>query len=229
MIKEFEGKTEKDAINLAVAELGLERDDFDVEIVEITKKAGLFRKGTVKIRVHTGDDEVSPAEASGPEEEKSLEASVDDLGGEKRLKDYLETLLSKMGLEGQVSVSFRGESKLTLDIESSHSNIIIGKKGKNLDALQLLLNVYAGRIDYPRRIVLDLENYRTRRMESLVKMAKKAADQVRRSGRSQLLEPMNPFERRLIHMALSEMSGVDTKSEGDGLYKQVRVFYSQEK
>lgn len=229
MIREFEGKSEKEAIDLAVAELGLEREDFDVEIVEVTKKAGLFKKGTVKIRIHTGDDgqeafldkpsvrTPGPSVAPGPGDEE-LEA---------KLRDYLETILEKMSLPGNVSLIQREENKISLGIESAHSNILIGKKGKNLDALQLLANVYAGRLGTEKRIILDMENYRSRREESLVRMAQKAAVQVQRTRRSQLLEPMNPFERRLIHTALSEMDHIDTKSEGDGLYKQVRVLYRE--
>ncbi len=220
MIKEFEGKTEKEAIDLAVAELGLEREDFDVEIVETTRKAGFFRKGTVKIRIHAGEDEENeetsrPMTASTPMDEET----------EKKLITYLETVLEKMGLPGTASVISREERKICLGLESEHSNILIGKKGKNLDALQLIINVYAGRIGTEKRIILDMENYRIRREESLVKLAQKTAEQVQRSRNSKLLEPMNPFERRLIHTALNEMDDIDTKSEGDGLYKQVRILY----
>ena len=220
MIKEFEGKTEKEAIDLAVAELGLEREDFDVEIVETTRKTGFFRKGTVKIRIHAGDEEteeaLSPVKVSTVPEDKDLES---------KLIEYLEEVLNKMGLPGKVSVSSREERKICLDIVSEHSNILIGKKGKNLDAIQLIVNVYAGRLGTDRRIILDIENYRFRREESLVKLAQKSAEQVRRSQNSKLLEPMNPFERRLIHTALNEMEDIDTKSEGEGLYKQVRIIY----
>ena len=99
-------------------------------------------------------------------------------------------------------------------------------KGKNLDALQLLLNVYAGKLGHEStRVILDTENYRIRREESLVRLAYTTADKVRSSKNSILLEPMNPFERRLIHTTLNDIPDIETKSEGDGLYKQVRVFY----
>jgi spoIIIJ-associated protein len=98
--------------------------------------------------------------------------------------------------------------------------------GKNLDALQVLVNVYAGNLaDGPIRVVVDSENYRNRREDHLVRLAMKTAQQVRRSRTSRLLEPMNPFERRLIHTALSDMDDIHTESEGDGLIKQVRVSY----
>ena len=111
-------------------------------------------------------------------------------------------------------------------MSSSKSSILIGRKGKNLDSLQLLANVYAGRLGREDvRVILDIENYRIRREEALVRLAYNTADKVRTSRRSILLEPMNPFERRLIHTTLNDISDVETKSEGEGLYKQVRVFY----
>jgi len=109
---------------------------------------------------------------------------------------------------------------------SPNSSILIGKKGKNLDALQLLANVYAGRLGNEEdKIILDTENYRLRREESLVRLAYTTADRVRLSRKSILLDPMNPFERRLIHTTLNDISDIETKSEGEGVYKQVRVIY----
>ena len=133
-----------------------------------------------------------------------------------------------MGYPGEVSISFRDGDKLGVEIKSSHSAILIGKKGKNLDALQMLVNVYASKIggdDYSGKVIIDAENYRQRREENLIRLANKTADQVCKSRSSKLLEPMNPFERRLIHMALNDRDEVITKSEGEGLYKQVRVIY----
>ena len=139
---------------------------------------------------------------------------------------FVEGIIGHMGYGGKVSVLFREESKLGLKIESEHSSILIGKKGKNLDALQLLANIYAGRLGRENtRIILDTENYRIRREESLVRLAYTVADRVRESRSSILLEPMNPFDRRLIHTTLNDITDVETKSEGEGLYKQVRVYY----
>jgi len=224
MIKEFEGKTEKEAIDIAVAELGLERGEFDVEIIETTKKAGLFRKGSVKIRVHAEEDDSVEETKSSPlmVSREPVPANVEL---EEKLTTYLEVLLQKMDLPGKVKVMYREERKICLGITSDHSNILIGKKGKNLDALQLIINVYAGRIECEQRVILDTENYRMRREENLVKLALKTAEQVQRSRSSRLLEPMNPFERRLIHTALNDIINIETKSEGDGLFKQVRIIF----
>jgi spoIIIJ-associated protein len=238
MIYEFEGRTEKEAIDCAAEELGLEKDDFDVEILE-TQRQGLFKKGHVRIRVHT-QKPVSPAykraaEAAGGDEESARKApSRSQVFGdpaaqnefEQKMATFAEELIKRMGYEGKVSILFREEHKLGLKIDSEHSSILIGKKGKNLDAIQLLANIYAGRQGHEdTRIILDSENYRIRREESLVRLAYTVADKVRESRSSMLLEPMNPFDRRLIHTTLNDISDVETKSEGEGLYKQVRVYY----
>ena len=131
-----------------------------------------------------------------------------------------------MGYECSAEVMFREEYKIGIKLSSPNSSVLIGRKGKTLDALQLLANVYAGRLDNPdTKIVLDTENYRIRREESLVRLAYTTADRVRTSRSSVLLEPMNPFERRLIHTTLNDIGDIETKSEGEGLYKQVRVLY----
>jgi len=227
MIYEFEGRTEKEAIDRAASELGIEKDEFDVEILE-TQRSGLFKKGYVKIQVHT-DIPVEAPPRKNPEEERPrpvrAKTKPDD-NFENAMVSFVETVIRHMGYEGTVSVLYREENKLGLKIESEHSSILIGKKGKNLDALQLLVNIYAGRQGREdMRIILDSENYRIRREESLVRLAYTVAERVRESRASILLEPMNPFDRRLIHTTLNDISDVETKSEGDGLYKQVRVYY----
>lgn len=218
MIHEFEGKTEQEAIAKAMAELGLDENEFDVEVMEEAKK-GLFTKGKVKIRIHVeeeGEDEVETDYVADPELEKKLCV-------------FVETVVRKMGFSGRVSVSGREGVKLFLDLNSPDANLLIGKHGKNLDALQVLVNVYAGNLaeedQKALKVVVDSENYRNRREDHLVRLAIKTAQQVRRTRTSRLLEPMNPFERRLIHTALGDMDDIHTESEGEGLIKQVRVSY----
>jgi spoIIIJ-associated protein len=243
MVYEFEGRTEKEAIDRAAEELGLQKDNFDVEILE-TQRSGLFKKGYVKIQVHT-DEEIpgpgrqkeSPAgkisresASSGAVPSGVSQAVFGDPEAkndfERNMLTFIEELINRMDYPGKVSVLFREESKLGLRIDSEHSSILIGKKGKNLDALQLLANIYAGRLGREdMRIILDSENYRIRREESLVRLAYTVADRVRENRGSILLEPMNPFDRRLIHTTLNDIADIETKSEGEGLYKQVRVYY----
>ena len=225
---DFEGRTGQEAIDKAIQELGLERDEFDVEILESSKK-GFFKKGNVKIRVYYGSDDSS----SSDESDVNFDEPIGEVSGvcnpdpenenERKIIGFVETLISKMGYSGNASISFRRDSKIGISIESSDSSILIGRKGKNLDAIQLVANVYAGNLDPDLKIVIDSENYRMRHEEQIIRNAYKTAEIVRRTGRSRLLDPMNPFERRLVHTALNDVEGVDTKSEGEGLYKQVRI------
>ena len=227
MHKEFEGRTEQEAIDKAVEELGLDRDDFDVEILEKEKK-GLFRKGNVRIRVYFGEDD-SDIEEEPEEEEPEVEEAPENRDPEpqndieRKIIEFVDTLIQKMGYKGKTSISFRRDTKIGLSIDSDDSSIIIGRKGKNLDAIQLITNVYAGNLDPDIKVVIDSENYRMRHEEQIIRNAYRIAEQVKRSGKSRLLDPMNPFERRLVHTALNDFDGVETKSEGEGLYKQVRI------
>jgi len=247
MVYEFEGRTEKEAIDRAAEELGLQKDDFDVEILE-TQRSGLFKKGYVRIQVHTNQpvplmegsenngsrtDIIRPDKNWNENNSGGVQFSKAVFGDpepknvfEEKIIAFIEGLIEHMGYAGKVSILFREERKLGLKIESEYSSILIGKKGKNLDALQLLVNIYAGRQGKEdMRIILDSENYRIRREESLVRLAYTVADRVRETRSSILLEPMNPFDRRLVHTTLNDISDVETKSEGEGLYKQIRVYF----
>ena len=224
MYRDFEGKTEAEALQKAREELGLVNDDVYVEVLEETKK-GLFKRSYVKIRVYYGEEEKEDIEKAVSEDSfsddgKPLTAESDV---ERKSIEFVTTLINKMGYDATVTISARRDSKISLNIESENSSILIGRKGKNLDAIQLLANVYAATIDEDAKIVIDSENYRMRHEDQIVRNAVRSAEYVRRSGRSKLLEPMNPFERRLVHTALNDFKGVETKSEGEGVYKQVRI------
>jgi len=225
MIREFEGKTEQEAINKAVEELHIDREDFDVEVVDNGRR-GLFKKANVKIRVNVetySDDTPDFSAEEDYAEEEEEETLEQDVEFEQNICSFIEGVVSHMGYDCKASVSERRGRKVCISVESSSSNIIIGRKGKNLDALQVLANVYAGKFDSDRKIIVDSEGYRTRHEEQIIKEAHRTAQQVRKSGRSRLLEPMNPYERRLVHTALNDVTGIETKSEGEGLYKQVRI------
>ncbi len=225
MIYEYEAKTEKEAIDMASKELGLSQDQFDVEIVE-AQKNGIFKKGFVKIKVHVEGNEVKKHPEVTKQKSSMFADPLPKDDFERSIIDFVESVISKMGYDGKAEALFREEKKFGLKITSSNSSMLIGRKGKNLDALQLLVNVYAGRLGKEdTRIVLDSENYRIRREESLVRLAYVTADKVRTKRTSILLEPMNPFERRLIHTTLNDINDIETKSEGEGLYKQVKVLY----
>lgn len=233
MVREFEGRTEQEAIDAAVEELGLDPHQFEVEIVD-EQKGGLFGRGkTVRIRVYVSQDHREDPPDQQPPAQRPAGPVVRVAGPthpetdfEHAVVDFITTITEKMGFPSEVVVAYRETSKLGLRLDSEHANILIGRKGKNLDALQLLANVIAARfVDSEIKVVLDTEGYRGRREEQLVQMAHTVGDQVKRNRGSKLLEPMNPFERRLIHTALADIDDIGTESEGDGLYKQVRVFY----
>jgi spoIIIJ-associated protein len=215
-VREFEGKNEEEAINRAIEALGLNRDEIDVEIVEAKKAPFIFGGGKVRIRVHL--EEERPDKPPGP--------LLPEGEFEQAMVQYLQGLVERMGIQNQVKIAFREERKLGLDIETEDSAILIGRKGQTLEAIQVVANVAAGRLkDESVRIIVDTQDYRSRREKSLIRMAQQAAEQVRRTRQSKLLEAMNPFERRLVHTALSEEGDIETASEGEGLYKRIRVQY----
>lgn len=258
MTYEFTGKTEKEAIETAAAQLGLKQDQFDVEILE-SQKNSIFKKGYVKICVHTLEPD-SVDEAAPQEVQEDFQTQVRDYPPrgrgrgyqrterayntserqtprennfthlvpqeefEKRILDFVTGVINRMGYSVTASVTFREERKLGIKLDSQSSSILIGKKGANLDALQLLSNVVATKLGYGDVcVIIDTENYRVRREESLVHLAYNVADKVHQTKRSILLDPMNSYERRIIHTTLGDIPDIETMSEGDGAYKRVRI------
>ncbi len=210
-VHEFEGRTEKEAIANAIEAMGLDEDEIDVEVVKA--RSGLFGGGKVTIRVHVGEEQA--VEDLEPHTEQESEAA-----------GFVSDLLRHMGIEADLRIATREDDRVVLEMISDDAGILIGRHGTTLEAMQLLTNIACGRRheDGPR-VILDTEDYRYRREQSLTRMAMRVARDVQRSGRSQLLEPMNPFERRLVHTTISGVDDVSTESEGDGPYKQVRVTY----
>ena len=178
MYKDFEGKTETDALAKAREELGLENDDVYVEILEQSKK-GLFKKSHVKIRVYYGEEE--EVEEKENQSSYSLEPENDE---ERKIIVFLENLITKMGYDAKVGISSRSDRKLSLSVESDDSSILIGRKGKNLDAIQLVVNVFANKLDEDLKVVVDTENYRKRHEDQIIRNAYRAAEYVKKSGRS---------------------------------------------
>jgi len=245
MKMEFEGRTEREAVAKAAAELGSE--SFDVEVLE--RGGGFLGKGKVRISVSKLSVIPDPMGSGYREKPKRRKAASTEkkeirqkevIGGdrdaptEKMLKgitDFVEGIIKRMGYSGELKLRKQDAEKLIFEIVSTDSGILIGRKGRNLDSLQLLANVYLGKIIgevSPWRIILDVEDYRARRERSLVRMANRVADEIVKNGSSRLLEPLNPFERRLIHTAIGNRGDVITQSEGNGLYKRVRVVAGKE-
>ncbi len=225
MFYEFEGRTEAEAVQKAVEELHLGQDQFDVEILEI-QKSSLFKKGCVRIRVHLNPDESATNAPPSPQNfnEEVASETKDCPEYKKMLKEFVLNVIELLGYDATVDSICAERKNLVLHLCSSDSPIIIGKHGKNLDALQLLANTFLSNKGFSNyRVLLDCENYRVRREESLVRLAYETADKVALSRHSILLEPMNPYERRLIHTTLNEIHDIETKSEGEGAFRRVRV------
>lgn len=175
-------------------------------------------------------------EAAAPaEEEKKPEPIPDDadlISGEpteaglakiEKAKAYLTGILEKLGVEAELKVTAGAESAM-IDIETPNSGAVIGKRGETLDALQYLVFMIANRGDKEYyRIILNSANYRERRRKTLEELAAKIARNVLRSGRQTTLEPMNPYERRIIHSAISEIEGVASRSVGEEPYRKVVI------
>jgi spoIIIJ-associated protein len=136
----------------------------------------------------------------------------------------LREILDRMGIEAEVSAFDDGE-RVILDAHGQESGLVIGKKGATLDALQYLINRIVSKKpgDGPG-IVVDAEGYRGRREDSLTDLANRLAEKAIKGGRPVPVEPMNPHDRRLIHVALADHPDVTTESEGEGLFRRVVIF-----
>ena len=217
--REFEGKNEQDAIDKAIEALGLDRDEIEVEVVESVKSGFLFRGGKVKIRVYV--------DAKPDEKEDNVE--IEDTA-EHLAATFIDGLVEKMGLTAQLQIISREENRIELDIQTESSGILIGKKGKTLEAIQLLTNIYLSRRGKgTAKVIIDIEKYRDRREKKLVLFAQSIAEQVQKTGSARTLDAMNPFERRLIHTSLNDMEDIETVSEGEGLYKRIKIQYTGRK
>jgi Predicted RNA-binding protein len=144
-------------------------------------------------------------------------------------KEYLKKLFAAMELEADINVDLDRDTRtLNIDVEGPEMGIIIGKRGQTLDSLQYLINLYVNKKSNTHiRVKLDTENYRERRKETLETLAKNIAFKVKKSRRSFTLEPMNPYERRIIHSTLQGEKYIATKSEGEEPYRRVVVYYKR--
>ncbi len=166
-----------------------------------------------------------------PREEKEAQAPVEELPYSKELAEeldsakFLQELLNKMGVNGTVS-AFENEEGIKLKIDSDTDGLLIGRRGETLDALQYIVSLYENKDRKEngyRRISIDTEGYRARREDTLKRLARRNALKVAKSGRSFAMEPMNPYERRVIHSALQSFRGVTTHSEGEEPNRRVII------
>jgi spoIIIJ-associated protein len=139
----------------------------------------------------------------------------------------LREILDHMGIEAEVSASDDGE-RVILDAHGPESGLVIGKKGSTLDALQYVINrIVSKKPNDGPGIVVDAEGYRGRREDSLADLANRLAEKAMKTGRPVPVEPMNPHDRRIIHVTLKEHSGVTTESEGEGMFRRVVIYPSK--
>ena len=199
---EFTGRTSKEAIEKGLKELGLTAEEADVRILEEGKRK-LF--GSIPARVEIARKEEPKAE------ETPVSAGATD--GERTVA-FLEGLFKILDITACTELVAEDE-KIEINVTAVNTTAIIGKHGAMLDAIQTLAGAVAntGREEY-KRVVVDCENYRETRENTLNKLADNLAEKAIRLGKKIKLEPMNPYERRIIHAALSEKEGVSTQSEG---------------
>ncbi|QMU99218.1 KH domain-containing protein [Borrelia sp. A-FGy1] len=218
MSYEFYGKTEQEAIKKAMRDLDLREGEFDVEILEKEKVGFLFKKEMIKIRV------------SPHLKEKNIGDEVnysEDIYN--KVLDFVKGMVTKMGYCVDLKIESSEGEYIKISIETDSPSILIGREGRNLDALQLLANIYAskliGKNGNFNKVILDIEDYRERFKSKFINLAISSLHKVKRSRRSILLPTMNPFERRIIHTTLNRYNDIRTESEGDGNLKRVRISY----
>lgn len=235
MIKSLEktGRTEEEAVAAALEELGLERDDVSVQVVE-RAKSGFLGIGSAPaiIRVeYEAPDEPEEVEIAAPAEEKFVPkaAPADENPQYAEIRKFLTGLLERMGTEADIEISPREGKGVNVNLSGPNMGAVIGRRGETLDAIQHLTNYVINRGNEKHmHISVDAESYRAKREESLVRLAEKMAAKVIKYKRSMALEPMNSYERHIIHTALQNYEGVTTSSTGSEPNRRVVVSYDRQ-
>jgi spoIIIJ-associated protein len=215
---EFEGKTTEEAIAQACTHFQLPPESMDIEIISVGSP-GLFGIGgrKAKVRVVLSRDE---GEGEG-------ESDADLL---PQAQELLERILELMGEKAKVLGRFDEEDRLSLGIDAEDPGLLIGKQGQTLEALQYLLTkMIAKKARRKVRVFIDIESYRARHQEALTQLALKSGEKAKKSGKPITLNPMNPHDRRIVHLALQGDKEVKTMSRGEGLYKKVVVYPMRKK
>lgn len=200
MKKEFTAKTVEEAKAMAVQEFGVSEDKITFEVIEEPKK-GFLGIGTVDAKI-SAEYVKSKSEIA---------------------EDYIAKIIKEMGIEATLNVT-ENEDGAVIDIVGDTTGAVIGRRGETLDAIQYLASMCANKGDRDYyRITVDCCGYRDKRKAILEELAGKISKTVIRTGRSSTLEPMNPYERRIIHSAVSEIEGVSSKSIGEEPYRRVVI------
>jgi spoIIIJ-associated protein len=200
-----EAKTVDEAIRLACEELETDIDNVDIEIINEGNKGilGLIGNKNAVVKV-------------------TKKASIDDI-----IVEFLRPIFEKMEITANLEI-IHEEDHITVRLTGDDIGIVIGRRGETLDALQYLLSlVVNNKSDEYIRIILDVADYRKKREETLIRLANRVADKVTRYRKNLTLEPMNPYERRIIHSSLQDHKYVDTHSIGEEPNRKVVVRYKQ--
>lgn len=198
---EATGKTVDEAIEKALTELNSEKNEVEIEVLEEGNKGllGILGGRTARVRVSLKQQEQHAAVG------------------------FIGNVLESMGIDAQLEYS-ESDEDITINITGKDSGIIIGRRGETLDALQYLASLVANKgTENYKRVIVDIENYREKRKDTLVKLANRLADQVSANKKSITLEPMNPFERRVIHSTLQDNARVKTYSIGEEPNRKVVI------
>ena len=204
---EIKSKTKEEAVKEALKELGLEEKDIEVNVIQNTSKGflGLIgaKEGIYEITV-IKKEEIEIA------------------------KEFVENMLLKSKINAKVNAT-QEENLIKISIEGKEAACLIGRRGETLDAVQFLTGLALNKInkDSHMRVIVDIENYRSKREQSLIRYARKVAREVAKTRRTKKLDYMNPYERRIIHSALQNDKYVITCSEGTDPYRRVVIEYKR--
>jgi spoIIIJ-associated protein len=207
----------EEALEAALGELGLSEQEADVEVVQ-EPRSGLFGVGAQEAVV-----------VVRPRTRREDDLSEEDLDEQAEVAaDFLEGMLERMGIQATVEPNLE-DGTMYVDVigpepDDEDMGLLIGRHGLTLEAVQELTRVVVvQRTGQRARVVVDVEDYRKRQIDRLTARVREMAARVRRTGRSETLEPMNPFLRRIVHTAVAEVDGVDSASEGEGAERRVVI------
>lgn len=236
----FEGKSEEEALLKASEVLGVNISDMSYDVLENeTGLFGLFKK-SVKIRVRVSDKPADFVYRETHRDENRHDKDIEKYAGKYSEKDEdppepapakktpikgpdavaaLEGVLQRMGVGAEVSMD-EDNSAVSLDISTDEEDVVVGRDGEVLSALQFVVNKMVNRFPESRkRVVVDAVGFRTRRRDSLGRLAAEMGEKAVNTGKIVRLSPMNAQDRRLVHLALKSHSGLTTRSEGDGMFR----------
>ena len=232
----FEGKTAEEAINNASRELNIPAENLEFDIIE-PGSAGIFglvgtRKTKIRVTIIKDAEDEENNDYNDYEDLDQLDTIIesspeitDQINNDDfdTARDALDNILKLIPVETTVNGNY-SNGKISLIIEGDTSGLLIGRKGKTLDALQYIVNKITNKnADKKIKVIIDSENYRQRRIESLTQMALKIGNKAKKFKKPFSTSPLNPHDRRIVHLALKNVDKLETRSRGEGLHKRVVV------